>query len=619
MELRYRDPMVVPKIILGILATILGITFLPALAVAAIAFLTGRKLLTRLQWGLILVASTIGVILTAGKTFGSYFLWYPQIFGLENLVEGISNTNLTTPVWLPPLAVLSLGLVLAGVTGIILGDEGTISTMSPMKTVSKSSVVPRDHKKVRSKLIKKAPPLEYIPVQRDGAPEPKGPKQNPKNLRLPLGRDQDGRLVWLSEKEIKTHGVILGSTGSGKTETIKWLAGALLDMGYSVLILDLKEDLVGLREFTRGYAYVHGTPYQEVALSDNDSKWWLNAISGVSADAAADAVIGQQEYDDQYHQSMNRRAAGQVNKLIFHAHELWPDRFPEPSIYLLGSILAKDMFKETKVMLAEVTAHIGHDLAHELYSALFQRDDTLLKEAQSFGMRLVNLYDTTAGRNVLNEGVTSDGEPKRPIDVTQPGLTYIGASSLAYPELAGTVASAVLTRVNVMAADVAAGRNGAVPRKRAIIVDEANFVNRRILLNLLSRARSAGITAWVATQSANDFIDKDGDDWARLATNINVSIFGKQTAPGAAELAAEFIGNEVKQSTTRKVVDGYVEESGSLKEDKDYIVPPEDLRSFEEGEMIIRTNAQINWVQVPMRNGELEAYQAAGSPPPVVK
>lgn len=621
MALRYRDPWLVPKIMLGVVAAIIALIFLPSILLASIIVLVARKLLTRAQWGVLLLASIVSICLTAGKSFSSYFHWLFSVLGLGDFLTGFTNTTLTTPLWLPPLAVVVFGLAVASLVGIVLGNDGAISSVTPMKPSMGNGLVPKDRERIRSKLIQLSPPRDYIPDADRDPKEIKGPKQDPKNRRIPMGRDQNRKLVWLSESEMKTHGVILGSTGSGKTEAIKWLAGSLMDMEYSGVIVDLKEDLEpgGLRDFCRAYTRAHGIPYQEVALSDMDGYWYLNALAGMTADQAFDAAVASETFDDSYHQALTKKGAGQMNKLLFHAHELFPDRYPAPSLYSLGDALQHDMYKAAKPMLADVSSRIGQDDARNLYSSLFTPDKTLKEEAQGFGLRLTNLYDSYAGRNVLMAGQGPDGKPRRAIDFTQSGLIYIGASSTGYKELAKTVSSSVLARINALAASVSAGLLSREDMgNRFLIVDEANFIERQLVKNFLSRARSSGFRGFFSTQSSMDWSDPvNGDDWPAISQNVNVAILGKMNDPESAEAAAKYVGTQEVATASRRITDGVVEESGTLSNDEEFLVKPEEFRSFREGEMIIRTPIQKHWCQVPMRAWELKGFAADGSPRPV--
>lgn len=625
MALKYRDPWLVPKIFLYAVLGLAAILFLPSVLIALVVVVLGRKFLTRWQWGVLFVGGALAALLSLGKSLSTYFIWLLTALGAGDFISGLFNSSLSTPIWLLPVPIFVYALCIAGAVGIVIGDDGAISTMTPMKPSMGSGLVPKDRGRIRGRLIKMPVPKEGIPVQgyEKESSKYKGPKQDPKDRVIPMGRDQNKKLVWLSEGEMKTHGVILGSTGSGKTESIKWLAGALLDMAYSGILLDLKEDLEpgGLRDFARAYAREHDIEYQEVALSDLEGYWYLNALAGMSPDQAFDAAVASEQFDDAYHQSLVKKGAGQMNKLLFHVHELFPDRYPAPSLFLLGDALQKDMYKTAKPMLAELTATIGQEQTHELYSSLFTPDDTLRKEAQGFGLRLTNLYDSSAGRHALLPGTAPDGKPRRAIDFTKPGLVYIGASSTGYKELAKTVSSSVLARINALAASVSSGAlDRAAMGNRFLIVDEANFIERQLVKNFLSRARSSGFRGFFSTQSSKDWADPvNGDDWPSISQNVNVAILGKMNDPTSAEAAAEYVGTHQVSSATRRITDGVVEESGSLKEGEEYLVRPEEFRAFQEGEMIIRTPKQKHWCQVPMRAWELDKYLADGAPAPVPK
>ena len=623
MALRYRDPWLVPKILLGVIALIFAIVFLPTLLVAGTVLAAGRRFFTRWQWAVVLVGGLAAVGLHLGTSLTDYFNWLGSLVGLSDYVASITNATLITPKWMPPFTIIPYGIALAGAAGLILGDEGAITTMTPMRPEMGAGLVPKDRERIRNRLIKMPVPRYSIPVLN---PDPelekkyKGPKQDPKDRVIPMGRDQNKKMVWLSEKEMKTHGVILGSTGSGKTESIKWLSGALMDMGYSGVILDLKEDLEGggLRDFCRAYTREHNIPYQEVALSDMDGYWYLNALKGLSADQATDSVISGAPMDDQFHASQVAKISGQMNSLIFHAHKLFPEKYPEPSIYGLGSALQKDAFKAAKPMLADIVSAIGRERAEELYSVLFTPDKGLKEEGMGFGLRLTGLFDTEAGRNVLMPGEAPDGNPRQALDFTAPGLTYIGASSTGYKELAKTVSSSVLSRINALAASVSAGvLDQKTMGNRFLIVDEANFIERSLVKNFLSRARSSDpVASSQPSLPRTGQTPVNGDDWPSISQNVNVAIMGKMNDPESAKAAAEYVGTQEVAKASRRITDGIVEESGSLQEDEEFLVKPEEFRKFREGEMILRTPNQAHWCQVPMRSWELDAYIADGFPRP---
>lgn len=617
--LQYHDPWRYVKIMLWIAAAAVVILFLPSAILGGVLFFFARGFFTRLQWAVIGIAATIISIITLPKTLGLYFLWVLTLLRLDAAPTSLFHVVLTTPIWLPPYSVLLFAVMFGSLAGIALGTSGSISAMAPAsKPKMSASLVPENHDKIRSRIIKKMPsPKDLIPSEQNLSSNYKGPSQEPGNFLIPMGWNKDYKPVYLSEKELQTHGVILGATGSGKTETIKWFSGALMDIKYSLLIVDMKEDLDrgGLRDFCRAYAYVNNLPYQEIALSDDNGYWYLNALAGMSADQAFDAVVSQAEFDDQFHQALNKKASGQVNKLLFEAHENWPERYPAPSLKLLGQTL-QDMYANTRAMLADVQGKYGNEYVHMHYAPLMKKDTDLAKEAMTFGLRLTNLYDTKAGEMALSPGVSKNGVHRVPIDVTAPGVIYIGASSTGFPELAKTVSASVMSRMNAMAADIAAGKfNKDELFRRLLIIDEANMITRSHIHNALSRYRSAKISLFLATQGPTDWIDEHGNDWGRLTQNINICIAGKMSSPEAATLTADYIGTDKFIGLNRRVTDGVIEESGSIKEQEGYLVPPQDMRTLDSGEMVMRTPKQQTWMQMPLRNWEIDKYLADGAPP----
>lgn len=416
--------------------------------------------------------------------------------------------------------------------------------------------------------------------------------------------DRTGTPVMLSEHEMGMHGAILGSTGSGKTVTIEALSASLMDLGWSGMILDLKEDLApgGLRDFCATYAAHHSIPFQQMGLSDPNSTSWFNPLAGMDPDYARDTILSLTEFDDAYWQNINKKMLGQLVNLCFDAHQVDPVNVPYPTINGLGRILEAGNLKgATKKMMAIAVAG---GIEATRYSALSDPDPDAQKSASGFGAKLTQMYDTIAGRTVLAAGMSSSGVMRSEIDVTAPGLTYIGLDSTGKPDLAKLISSAVLQRMSVYAAQRTTGilEKG---HPRFLIIDEASVVDRSLLQALLSKARGAGVCVVVCTQGPDDWIDKRGDDWSMLIQNINFGIIMSQGSPKAAELCADFIGSEHQYSLNQKVgeeVDGV---AGSVTTKVDYVVHPHEIRQLKIGEAMLRVgkpSERVTWISIQQRD-----------------
>jgi hypothetical protein len=465
----------------------------------------------------------------------------------------------------------------------------------------------------RSKVV--APPgggLVVDPTEHSAvAPAPVGKR------RFPIGLDAQGTPVYLSEAEVRTHGLLLGATGSGKSETIKVLAGGLLDLGWSGMLVDLKEDTApgGLRDWCFDYAVAHGTPYQELRLSDPNSPTWFNVLSGMGPDEARDAILSLQQFEAAYYEALNKELLGQLINLMYWAHQVDPTRFAYPTMYDVAKICGSpSLAAATKAMRAVVLEAIP-GLTTKDFHVLSNPPQDQAKAAAGFGARLGNIFDSQAGRIVLRNNAEGT---RQEVDVTAEGLTYIGLDSQGKPDLTRVTSSSILQRLSVYASQRTVGSAGK-SQPRFVIVDEANWVNREIVKNLLSRARSAGIALFLATQGPTDWIDRDGDDWTTLTQNMNIAVIMRQGAPQAAELCAEYFGKKVKQKVSERVeqtsglfgdrrvrdAHGRLVESFTVSEDLDYRVPPDTLRELTVGEAFLRVGSpeqRTQYIRVQMRD-----------------
>lgn len=404
-----------------------------------------------------------------------------------------------------------------------------------------------------------------------------------------------------------------GAVATHNTETIKSVSGGMLDLGVSGVVLDLKEDTAegGLRDFYKVYAERHGLPFQELALSDPNPTRWFNPLAGMGPDEARDTILAQQRFDDEHWQNINKKMLGQTAALLYAAHRAAPERFEEPSMYLFGRVLSSGNAKaELKEQMQAVEAAFpGKYQIDTHFDALVNPSVEERKSARGYGAKLINLYETEVGQRVLLPG-TGLAE----LDVTAPGITYIGLDTLGKADITRAVSTSVIQRMNVYASQrTVAGDMSQTKQPRFFFIDEANWVARRPVMNLLARARTAKVMVVLCTQGPTDWINEEGDDWTSMTNNINVAMVMYQGAPKAAELSAEFIGYQETLSSSLRYENHRVVDEGSVSKSVDFLVAPHLLRELKVGEMILRVGkpaSRVSWVKVPMRNPSAHAPTA---------
>ena len=587
------------------LITVIGVVALvvfPAVVSAAALFWILHKRLGHKEGWMLAATGAVLVLADIGGATEAWFNWWLQlIFDADGVGRG------TTLLALPLISWVGATLMLLGVSLALTGTRiaGKVQQYNPLhhsdSILDSPSLLPTEGEKQRLSIT--AIPAGLTPKAADHSalsPTAVGRRE------IPLGLDPKGAPVHVTEDELRMHGMIFGSTGSGKTETIKSLAGSLMDLGWYGHILDLKEDTKpgGLRDFLSEYASYHALPFQELRLSSKTPSHWFNPLAKMGPDEVRDTVLALQTFDDGYWQSINKQMLGQLVNLFHYAHEIDPDRFPTATMYDLGKVLSfgEGMGKEkaVKQMLATVLS-ANPTLTNDDFHTILRPSKDHAQSASGFGARLTAVYETQAGRYALRETPGT-----REYDITLAGVGYIGLDSQGKFDLSNVVATAFLQRTSVWAAQRTTGEF-ADRTQRFLIIDEASVLNRQVVHSILTKARSAGVTIILCSQSPLDFNTGQADaaGFSALAQNANVMVFMAQGEPEAAEICAEFIGKtEVLESNLRYQA-GTMLDAGSVRKELKYRVEPDDLRRLSIGEAILRVGKpqeRVSWMSVKMRD-----------------
>lgn len=428
---------------------------------------------------------------------------------------------------------------------------------------------------------------------------------DPDSERIVLGVDANREPVYIHTHDLSMHGMVLGTTGSGKTVTLKALLEGMLDLGYSGCVLDLKEDIGtgGLAEFLETYSFTNGINYQHWALSyeADEFNFYLDPLTDLDQDLALNVIVSMQDFEAPHWEMMCKQMLGQLLDLMYQAHEIAPEKFGAPNLRDIGRIFSGDVSRDTQSMRATVLnthKQTGHRREDDYYT-LATPSPEHRQASKGLGARISAAYESKAGRTGLRPDPL-----RKPIRLADPGIVYIGLDSLGKADTSRVVSSSVLGGYAALAS-----RRKDDPRvkaredRRFLVIDEANTVNTTMVMNLLSRARSSGITVILATQGAIDW----GDDWNAMVNNTNFSIIMGQQDPESARRAAEVIGHIFRTDESQSLQDGEVIRT-NRREVEDYQVPPENLRRLERGQAYIRVRERygspapfLSWLYVYYR------------------
>jgi hypothetical protein len=574
-----------------IVALLLSAFFLPVVVVTAAGFWFGRGKVSRRESLLVAGVSGVALAILSSVVIGGYAKWVMSFF----------SSGHGSPWGIPVISLVLLSLFFTSVALCVSTTAiGTNALAKVMKTgessLTNESILPGQHERTRIGTPITAPSSMVVRI-----PGHKGAKAGSQFL---LGYGKGNQQTFVSTDEVATHMIVMGTTGSGKTVTLKNIMGGLAAVGWDVIVVDLKEDTQrgGLRDFMHEYAELHVLPFQELALSNTNGKYWFDPISGLGRDEMRDTILSLMEFDDQHWQALSKNLLGQTIALLFNANLIDPVKYPTPTMRDIA-----DLLQDGSTLSARTRPHrallksVLPGYADSDYASIANPSQDEAKTAGSFAAKIQGLYVTEAGQRILSRNAD-----QVQLDVTHAGFTYIGLDSNGKRDLTKIVSSAVLQRMNVYVSERNTGTNqtrGEV-KPKVLIIDEAGGVDRDIVVALLERARSANIAVVLATQSPSSWKSGRTDDWGRITNNTNMAIIMRQGNPDEAEICADYLGKREQYTVSQKVTDGELAEGGSAKLGYEYHIHPEEIRELGQGEAIMRsgTTRRVEYVKVLFRN-----------------
>lgn len=425
----------------------------------------------------------------------------------------------------------------------------------------------------------------------------------------------------LDSRDYSTHGVVFGSTGSGKTETLKRLAWGLLEVGWDGIVVDLKEDVGrdGLRDWLYAYAQENDVPYQEIYTSKGDqNEYWMDACKDLREDEVQELILAFMSFDDAHWQSIIKNCLSQILRLAFMTHELLPDKYGPITMQRLYEMTIgiddknlNSVKQKYRPMIEDVrknTPSEDHPNLDVSFSRMLKPTSSDAMQFASLGAKLGTYLTTAAGRALFRESKMTDGTPRKEIDVTKPGLIYVGAASTGQEDIAKYFAASVLQRLRLEIDRRNADRTQDSYKPRFVIVDEASIVDRQMCKAILSKGRSAGVSLILATQSPKDWNDEAGQDFNTIMANVNVAVFMKQTDIDSAALCSKHIGTDQATVSASRTVDEHftlVESVDQVLRDDVARFKPERIRNLGQGQAVV-------WVSMARENGGSSTIEVVG-------
>ena len=410
------------------------------------------------------------------------------------------------------------------------------------------------------------------------------------DLDVPIGVDEAARPVTLDATAFRTHGVVIGPTGVGKTQALERIiygftgAPAARDLDLPAVIVDMKAD-PDLAATLAAIAAQSGRQFHHVTVDATGSAY--NPLAGLTADEMADALYETLFAADT---SINMHYATLSRRLLQQACRVCVDLADARVARVGGGTWTIGLADVTDLLnldtLRSVTPYLSPAVAASLTRYLGD-----LEAANNEGDvgdvrdRVAVIVDTAAGRALDASGFTME-QAIRAGDIVCMSLDAAGAPQTA--RTIGTLAVQDLCATFGRLARDGWGKTHMCP----VILDEFSALGTPRVADLYARARSAGGAVLLATQDLDADLEAVSPQFAAsVRTNANVWLVLRQTRGEAADAIARDIGSRLAWKETLQIEDDWdalggmhaASGVGSLREVDEFILHPNDIKSLPQG------------------------------------
>ena len=242
-----------------------------------------------------------------------------------------------------------------------------------------------------------------------------------------------------------------------------------------------------------------------------------------------------------------------------------------------------------EVAVKDIIMEDGAVNLEQIYAKLLELSSLEENKSSSFSRK--DIYGIISR---LGKVVSSDfGEKLKSKDALSFGrirssrkCVYIGLSVLGYPEIARTLGKLVLGDISYCAyKNYKSSRPDRTPIN--ITIDELSAVITDEFVEILNKARGAGIELTFAFQSPADISKKDQNLCVQVLENSSNWFVFKQRIAEWSQVFSQGIGTIESKKMTTRVQDGLEQDEGSQRFVEEFIVHPNILKNLNQGQCVL--------------------------------
>jgi hypothetical protein len=396
---------------------------------------------------------------------------------------------------------------------------------------------------------------------RDGAPA------------ILLGAESSGRAVWIEERELAAHGLILGASGAGKTTTLLAIVSQQVGKGRPVVAIDMKGSPAFAAALAQAAA-VAGRPFR-LWTPDGPGHW--NPLAHGNATELKDKLIATERFTEPHYQRAAERYVQNALQVLEHSG---PGRPPT----LDQVVRMMDPHR-----LSGALRGVPRPLAERIQDYLAGLTPDQLSAVRGLQTRLAIVTESHTGAYL------EPGPAERRIDVREAlsgnPVVLFSLNSSTYGKLAAQLGTLAVQDLVCAAghrlSERAAGRQLS---PATIAIDESSVLGEN-LISLFARGREAGIGTLAATQEMADFDRVAPGLRDQVLGNTAFKVAHRQDVPFSAQTIAQMAGTEKAWEETRQIggslLGGYRGPRGTRREVEQFVVHPNEIKTLRTGQAVL--------------------------------
>lgn len=360
------------------------------------------------------------------------------------------------------------------------------------------------------------------------------------------------------------HIFVSGTTGAGKTVLLSNFIFHCIEKGIGLLLIDGKGDTGqgSMYEITKVFCENHNRQLYVINMNEPTKSAKYNPLKNATETIAKDMLVNMTEWTEPHYKTNTERYIQRVVKLMNIAE-----------IPLSFNSIIQNMSTDHFESLSTVLQKSGL-ISKENHIENLELLKASGKIAEQASARFATIAESEMGQIFDESGIDI-------FSALQSGAVILFIlNPLIYPETSQT-----LGRLALIDAKKAVSKLFNNEQRCFFIFDEINVYASTVLIDLINKSRSAGVTCICATQSLADLEAAAGEAFKhQIIENCNNYVVMRQNSFASAEEWAKTLGTQEKMQLTYQMSQAEATGLGTAKRVREFIIHPDEIKSFKTGE-----------------------------------